>query len=83
MDQKQLKREDFSYTANSRGYMLEYKGQSIGGAGISSGASAPTGKKGLRQIRDYAKHAEIDIQNIMSGNPGHYGTLIDEINGEM
>ena len=80
MDQGKLKREDFSYTANSRGYMLEYKGQSIGGVGIMPGASIHTGKKELRQIRDYAESAEVDIQRIMFGNPGHYGTIIDEIN---
>ena len=83
MDQTQLKREDFSYEANSRGYMLKYKGQCIGGAGILSGIDTPTGIKGLKQIHDYAENAEIDIQDIMFGNPGHYGTLIEEINKEV
>lgn len=80
MDKKQLRREDFSYTANSRGYMLEYRGQSIGGIGVMPGASVYTGKKKLKQIRDYAESAEVEIQRIILGNPGHYGTLIDEIN---
>ncbi|MHA1287207.1 MAG: hypothetical protein ACTSPB_07350 [Candidatus Thorarchaeota archaeon] len=80
MDQKQLRREDFSYEANTRGYMLKYRGQSIGGAGISSGIFGPNGKKEVRHTQDFADFAETDIQDIMFGNPGHYSTLIDEIN---
>jgi len=80
MDQTRLRREDFSYEANSRGYMLMYKGQSIGGAGILSGIFGPNGKQGDKQTQDYIEYAETDIQDIMFGNPGHYGTLIEEIN---
>lgn len=79
MDQTQLKIEDFSYEANSRGYMLKYKGKSIGGAGISSGIFGPNSKKERRHTQDFVKFAETDIQDIVFGNPGHYGTLIDEI----
>ena len=80
MNQTQLRIEDFSYEANSRGYMLKYKGQSIGGAGILPGASGPTSKRGTKQIQENTRYAKIDIQNIMFGNPGHYGKVIDEIN---
>ena len=80
MDQKRLRREDFSYTANSRGYMLKYKGVSLGGAGILSGAIATTDISEEKQIQKFVNSAEIDIQNIVFGNPGHYGKVIDEIN---
>lgn len=80
MDQTTLKKEDFSYEANSRGYMLMYKGQCIGGAGILSGIFGPNSKQGEKQTQDYIGYAETDIQDIMFGNPGHYGTLIEEIN---
>lgn len=83
MDKKELKKEDFSYTANSRGYMLMYKGLSIGGTGLFTGGIATTGTLEDKQTQKFVKSAEIDIQNIMFGNPGHYGTLIDEINKEM
>lgn len=80
MDQKRLKREDFSYTANSRGYMLEYKGQSIGGAGLFTGTIATTDMDEDKQAQDFVNSAEIDIQNIVFGNPGRYAKSIDEIN---
>lgn len=81
MDQTQLRREDFSYEANSRGYMLKYKGQSIGGAGILSAARGPRGKGVPKQIAENMKDAEITIQNILDGNPGRiYKEAIDQVN---
>jgi len=80
MDQKQLRREDFNYEANSRGYILMYKGQSIGGAGIFTGGAKTTDINEDKQTQDFINSAETDIQNIMFGNPGHYGILINEIN---
>lgn len=80
MNQTQLKEEDFSYTANSRGYMLKYKGQYIGGAGILSGIFGPNGKQGEKQTQDYIKYAQIDILDILCDNPGHYKERIDKIN---
>jgi len=80
MANTQLKREDFSYTANSGGYMLMYKGQSIGGAGILPGANTPKGINATRQTQDYVNSAKIDIQNIVFGHPGRYGASIDRIN---
>jgi len=80
MDQKQLREEDFSYEANSRGYMLKYKGQYIGGATISSGIFEPNTKIAGRHTQDFVKFAEIDILDIMCGNPGNYKEQIDKIN---
>ena len=80
MDQKQLKREDFSYEANSRGYMLKYNGQSIGGAGLFTGTITTTDINEDKQTQDFIDSAETDIQNIVFGNPGRYGASIDRIN---
>ena len=80
MDKPQLRKEDFSYEANSRGYMLTYKGVSLGGAGLFTGTIETTDIDENKQTQDFVNSAEIEIQNIVFGNPGHYGTLIDEIN---
>jgi len=80
MDQPQLRREDFSYEANSRGYMLMYKGQSIGGAGIFTGTAETTGIDEYKQMQDFVESAETDIQDIVFGNPGRYARSIGEIN---
>ena len=81
MSQKQLKREDFSYEVNARGYILKYRGQSIGGTGILSSARGPRGRAVPKQIADYCKIAEITIQSIINGNPGRiYKEAIDQIN---
>ena len=80
MDQKQLKREDFSYEANSRGYMLKYNDQSIGGAGLFTGTITTTDINEDKQTQDFIDSAETDIQNIVFGNPGRYARSIDEIN---
>lgn len=80
MDKRQLRSEDFSYEANSRGYMLMYKGLSIGGTGLFTGGIATTGTLEDKQTQKFVKSAEIDIQNIVFGNPGRYARSIDEIN---
>ena len=80
MDQTKLRREDFSYEANNRGYMLMYKGQSIGGAGSFTGGVTTTDINEDKQTQDFINSAEIDIQNIVFGNPGRYAKSIDEIN---
>lgn len=80
MDQTQLKREDFSYNASSKGYILMYKGQSLGGAGVFAGTIAVTDIDEDKQTQEFVRTAEIDIQNIVFGNPGRYARSIDEIN---
>ena len=70
MDPSKLKREDFSYEANGRGYILRYKGQNIGGAGILSSACGPSGRGVPKQTKDYMEYAENAIQDILAGNPG-------------
>ena len=62
-----MKREDFSYSCNSRGYTIVYKGVNIGGAGILAESRCPTGKAVQKQISDYKNQAEITINNFLSG----------------
>ena len=83
MGKARLRREDFSYNANSKGYMLMYKGQSIGGAGLFTGTIETTDIDEDKQTQGFVNSAEIDIQNIVFGNPGRYARSIDEINKEM
>ena len=60
------------YEYNKRGYMLYYKGKSIGGAGIEKSA------KGCRSnLKLFREQAERDIQSIINGYNKRY---INEIN---
>ena len=61
--------------------MLFYKGQAIGGGGISPSASGPRGRQVGPQLEQYKKYAEIDMQRILVGNFGHYKKALDEIDG--
>lgn len=63
-----MNREDFNVIANARGYQVYYKGPAIGGAGISNGAKIPTGRRANKQIHEYSRHGNIDIDNLLSGN---------------
>ena len=62
-----LKREDFSYTYNAEGYMLQYKGKNIGGAGIL-GKFSGRGRAVTKQMQYYAEQANEEIQLIINGN---------------
>lgn len=62
-----MKRSDFGIRANSRGYSIIYKEQSIGGAGIGSAAKSPRGRAAAKQIQDYVNMAEKDIDRIIAG----------------
>ena len=78
----QYLREDFTYEYSRRGYMIFYKGQSIGGGGILNTAKGPTGRQVVPQLLEYKKYAETAIQNILVGNPGRiYREAIEKIDG--
>ena len=62
-----MERYDFNVLANSRGYQVQYRGRNIGGAGISNEAPLPRGKAASKQIKDYLKEGEIDIDAILNG----------------
>lgn len=63
-------RKDFTYEYSRRGYMLFYKGQSIGGGSILHSARGPVLLHIASQMAENKKHAETAIQNILVGNPG-------------
>jgi hypothetical protein len=62
-----MNRDDFKVIADSRGYMIHYKGKPIGGAGISKDAKGPTGRQATAQAMDYLKYGDSDIQAILAG----------------
>ena len=66
-----MKRADSSYTANTRGYMIAYKSQNIGGAGIQ-GKFKGRGKAVQQQIESYKHQAQATIENIMQGMGAPY-----------
>ena len=82
MDPSKLRREDFSYETNGRGYILMYRGQRIGGAGILHSAFGHSRKHTPKQVAEHSKYAEIAIQKILTGKAGLYIRLIDQINKE-
>jgi len=82
MDQTKLRREDFSYNASCSGYILMYKGQSLGGTGKLSSAFTTTVINEEKQRQEFINSAETDIQNIVFGNPNRYTRSIDEINNK-
>jgi hypothetical protein len=59
-----MKADDFSYTANVRGYMVQYKGENIGGASIM-GPSKARGRAVQIQIKDNAQSAKSTIQSLL------------------
>lgn len=64
MQGKTIDKRDLSYRYNHRGYMMLYKGQPIGGAGILSHIK----KRNTRQNRDFFKEqAELTKRDIMLG----------------
>jgi hypothetical protein len=60
--------KDFNVIANSRGYQVQYKGHNIGGAGISGAAKGPTGRQANKQVQDYLKYGNMDIDAILAGH---------------
>ena len=81
MDPSKLKREDFSFEANDRGYILIYKDMHLGGAGILRSDFGNSEEHTPEQVVDHGKLAEEAIQRILIGKSQHYLRLIDEING--
>ena len=62
-----MKKEDFNVVANGRGYQVQYRGQNIGGAGISGEAKSPRGRAVWKQVQDYLSDGQADITAILNG----------------
>lgn len=68
---------DISYSYNTRGYMLYYKGKPIGGAGIDKNA------KGCRSnLKLFKEQAELDKRAILNGYAKRYLDVIADIDKE-
>lgn len=71
---------DFSYSVNAEGYMIQYKGQNIGGSSIL-GKYRGREKARIQQINDYINICECIIINILAGNAGRFKDSIEKIDG--
>lgn len=60
-----LNRKDFTYSATSSGYMIQYKGQNIGGAGT---LQPYKGRKRAQQAAEYQASAELCITYLVEGH---------------
>lgn len=68
---------DISYSYNTKGYMLYYKGKPIGGAGIDKNV------KGCRSnLRLFKEQAEFDKRAIINGYANRYLDVIADIDKE-
>jgi hypothetical protein len=84
-----LKREDFSFRADAQGYMIQYKGQNIGGAGIlgkyKGAGRAPRGfaSRAQQQAQEYTRQAESEIHSLVIGvGQARFRTVINEIDSD-
>ena len=78
-----MERKDFSVIANSRGYQIQYKGQNIGGAGISGEAKSPRGRAARKQIDDYLRYGQSGIEAILGGyGETRFSKIIAQIDSE-
>lgn len=73
----ELKRIDFNYTSDKRGYMVTYKGHKIGGASIIGTGSNIRGRAASKQAKDNSEQAEKTIQLLINGggHPTHKSAL--------
>ena len=67
MEYKAPKAEDISYYYNSRGYMMTYKGQPIGGAGIDR-----TARGCSSNLKLFKRAAESTKSELVRGGGGEY-----------
>lgn len=56
-----------TYSANARGYAVVYRGEPIGGAGITASARGPRGAQVQKQIAAYAEMAKREIEGLNAG----------------
>lgn len=84
-----FKREDFSFIADAQGYMIQYKGQNIGGASILSkykGVGRPPrgfASRAMQQAQENKTNAQTVIRSLILGNgPAHMLLSIDKIDAE-
>jgi len=77
-------REDFSYSSDSDGYKIIYKGISIGGAGIEGHGETLTVRVANRQSELYAELAKLDINDILKGKGAErYMSAIRRVNNQL
>lgn len=63
---KTINREDFTAEVNAEGYMIKYKGQTLGGAGII-GKSKSRGEARMGDLKNYRETADREMDNLANG----------------
>ena len=64
----ELSKDDFSYTYNADGYMIQYKGQNLGGASVMLPRSKTLHWQHARQnVRDNKESCEREINHVLNG----------------
>ena len=63
-----MNRQDFSYTYNDKGYMLQYKGHNLGGAGTMPSGKPKHWRHKRADLEMYREECEREIRHILSGN---------------
>lgn len=64
----QIKREDLSFTYSADGFMLQFKGKNIGGAGVTLPREKRLSPKQRQEnLRDFKESAECDIEALVAG----------------
>jgi len=69
-----IQKSDITYTYDSFGYMLHYKGVNIGGAGTLGRE-----KRVTSNLKFYKDQAEVEKRNILQGRLGRFRKIIKEI----
>lgn len=66
-----MKREDFTYTCNSSGYMISFRGVPIGGLVTLKSSNRPVEDREA-DTKAYRESAEREIQGLLNGRGAKY-----------
>lgn len=67
-----------SFKADARGYMITYKGQNLGGAGVMN--KPKHWRHQQKNIQQFTEHARMEIRDIKAGRViPRYAEMIEEI----
>lgn len=78
-----MEREDFTYIVDGYGYMLQYKGHNLGGAGTIRNDRKIHWKHRMANIATYGEDAEREICYILDGRgQERFREIIEQIDKE-
>lgn len=75
--------QHLDFTADSNGYMLTYKGQNLGGAGVLRRSRPLRGNQRRDNARMFAEDAKREIAALVAGGgQARFRQIIHQIDGE-